>query len=71
MVRNLGNTDRLIRIILGTGLVFWGFATSGGGVACLGTIIGLVLLTTGMAGRCPLCGWLNLDTCRIPNPRKG
>jgi len=62
MTRNLGNTDRLIRIVAGAGLIFGGFVKTGG-LGCILSIVGLVLVLTGMAGRCPLCSIFNINTC--------
>lgn len=59
MTVNEGRTDRVLRVVLGLGLlslVFvgpqspWGFA-------------GLIPLVTGLAGHCPLYTLLGFDTC--------
>ena len=58
---NEGNVDRLIRVIVGLGLlsvVFVGPATMWG-------LIGIVPLATGLIGFCPLYKILGLTTCPI------
>ena len=67
MARNLGNTDRFIRILAGTGMFFTGLVKTGG-VGCVFSIIGLILVLTGLTGRCPLCSMLGINTCRIRPP---
>ncbi len=60
--RNLGNVDRMVRIIAGLGLltlVFVGPQTPWG-------YIGLVPLLTGIIGFCPAYCPLGLSTCRVP-----
>ncbi|MBX6391949.1 MAG: DUF2892 domain-containing protein [Burkholderiales bacterium] len=57
--RNLGTTDRIIRVVLGIvllSLVFVGPATPWGW-------IGIVPLVTGLAGTCPLYRLFGLSTC--------
>ena len=61
--RNEGTTDRILRVILGLGLlslVFVGPQTPWGW-------IGVVPLVTGLFGSCPLYTLLGLNTC----PMKG
>ena len=48
MNKNIGNMDRLIRIILGLALIIWGVIT----MNYLGAI-GLILVATALAQRCP------------------
>lgn len=60
--RNLGNIDRMVRIVAGLGLlslVFVGPQTPWG-------YIGLVPLLTGIVGFCPAYCALGLSTCRVP-----
>ena len=48
MNKNIRNMDRLIRIILGLALITWGVIT----INYLGAI-GLILVATALAKRCP------------------
>jgi hypothetical protein len=57
---NVGGLDRILRVILGLGLiaiVFVGPQTPWGGV-------GVVPLLTGLFGTCPLYSLLGIRTCR-------
>ena len=60
-MKNLGSTDRLIRLVFGLALVFGGIAKTGG-VGCVFVIVGLILTYTGTSGRCPLYCGLDIDT---------
>jgi hypothetical protein len=58
LVRNTGNVDRVIRVIVGAvlvGNVFVGLQTVVGW-------IGLVLIITGLFGSCPVYSLLGVDT---------
>ncbi len=70
MKSNIGATDRRVRIGVGAGLVLVGLATVGGFLE-LGTtagvvlsLIGLVLVGTGVSRVCLLYRLLGVDTCR-------
>ena len=59
--RNEGTADRVVRVILGAGLlslVFFGPQTAWGW-------IGVVPLATGLIGNCPLYSVLGISTCKI------
>ena len=63
--RNEHRTDRVIRVVLGLGLlslVWIGPQTAWGWV-------GLVPLVTGLAGRCPLYRMFGISTCSIGTPK--
>lgn len=64
MTRNLGGTDRLARIIFGFGLAAAAIAWNEPYTSCILSIIGLVVLITGLVGRCPLCAIFNISTCQ-------
>ena len=48
MTKNMGQTDRIVRAIVGVAIVVWGLMTSN----WLG-VIGLILLATAAMGWCP------------------
>ena len=61
MVKNVGRTDRAIRIVLGLALIVsaltglfspWGW-------------IGVVLLATGLIGWCPPYSIFGINTCKV------
>lgn len=60
--QNLGNTDRLVRIIAGAGLIALAFV----GPQTPWGYLGLVPLLTGVIGFCPDYCPLGLSTCRVP-----
>lgn len=60
MTRNEGNTDRIVRIVLGLGILGLGVATQ----SWLG-LIGLVPLLTGTLGWCPIYTLFGLSTCPV------
>jgi hypothetical protein len=62
MTRNVGTTDRVLRVILGLVLLSLLFVVEGG-ARWLG-LIGLVPLLTGLAGSCPAYRLLGIRTCR-------
>ena len=59
MKANVGNIDRIIRIVLGLGLIAWALA---GGP--LWAWIGVIPLATGLFTFCPLYTLLGVNTCR-------
>ena len=62
---NEGPLDRLIRVLLGIVLIGVGFgAISGGGGIALG-VIGVILLFTGVSGRCLIYKILNFNTLGV------
>jgi len=65
--RNEGTIDRVIRVVLGLGLLS---LTVFGPHTWLG-LIGIVPVLTGVFGFCPLYAALGLRTCRVdPSPSK-
>lgn len=68
MERNLGGLDRAVRILLGAGLTgaYMGFINLGvNPTSAMGVIVliaALALLVTGMAGFCPICNMLGINT---------
>jgi Protein of unknown function (DUF2892) len=58
---NVGRTDKLVRIIVGVGLLSLFFLLKGD--ARLLGLIGIVPLATGVVGYCPLYSMLGLNTC--------
>jgi hypothetical protein len=59
MTTNMGQTDRILRAVIGAALVIWGLATSN----WLG-IIGLVPLATAAMGWCPAYVPFGISTCK-------
>jgi len=59
MTKNIGKTDRTVRIVAGLALVLWGVLTHN----WLGAI-GLVPLATALIGWCPAYLLVGVDTCK-------
>lgn len=65
MKKNVGSTERVIRVILGLfvlSLVFWGPHSLWG-------LLGLVPLATGLIGWCPPYAILGISTCKHNAPQ--
>jgi hypothetical protein len=63
MFNNLGTRDRLIRLVLASGLFYAGlypFAHSGLGIGL--DLVGAVLALTGIFGSCALYGFFGINT---------
>lgn len=60
---NEGNTDRILRIIVGIALIVLGLATS----QLLLAVVGLVPLLTGLSGFCLIYRLLGISTCPVEN----
>jgi len=58
-MRNVGNADRTLRVVIGAALVVW--ALVGGPVWAW---IGAVPLATGLLGTCPAYSLFGASTCR-------
>lgn len=57
MNKNIGNTDRIIRIILGLALIIWGVIS----INYFG-VIGLVFIVTALVKRCPVYTIIGVKT---------
>jgi hypothetical protein len=62
MTKNIGNTDRTIRIVAGLALLSLPFLVQGD-VRWLG-LIGVVPLATGLAGWCPAYRLFGISSCK-------
>lgn len=57
MNKNIGKTDKIIRIVVGLVIIGFGIATN----SWLG-VIGLIPIGTALIGLCPLYSLLNMNT---------
>ena len=63
MFNNIGMTDRLIRLILASVLLYCGLLAYGGSTLGIGlTIGGAVMAISGLAGSCMLYGLFGIST---------
>jgi hypothetical protein len=60
-INNVGGVDKLIRIVVGVGVLSLFFLLQGD-ARWLG-LVGVIPLATGLVGYCPLYAVLGLDTC--------
>jgi len=59
MKRNIGNIERIIRIVAGAGIMSLAFV----GPLSLWALLGAVPLVTGLIGWCPPYALLGISTC--------
>ena len=58
-MKNVGTTDRAIRIVVGLGILVWGFADQ----SYIG-LVGLIPLATGLLGWCPAYCPIGINTAK-------
>jgi hypothetical protein len=63
MKKNVGSTDKIVRIVLGLGLLSLLFLLDAP-MKYLG-LIGIVPLATSLMGWCPLYTLLGMNTCKV------
>ncbi len=61
---NVGNTDRIVRFVVGILLLLWAFLGSSGSAAWIAGIIGAILVVTAGIRFCPLYVLFGLSTCK-------
>lgn len=60
---NVGGIDRVLRVVVGLGLILWFFVDQGQGFWHWAKLIGIVPLVTGALATCPLYTVLGVSTC--------
>ncbi len=60
--QNVGNIDRIIRIVLGLALIAIGFFALAGVAGTIVGVIGFIPLLTGLVGWCPLYSLFKFST---------
>ncbi len=65
--KNIGNTDRVLRIIAGAALLIAFFMNAGGSYNWV-LLIGVIPLATGLMSSCPLYSIFGLSTCPLKKP---
>jgi uncharacterized membrane protein YkgB len=63
LAKNMGQTDRLVRGIVGVVLLILAFASLAGTWAWVAGLGGVVLLATAALGSCPPYQLLGINTC--------
>lgn len=62
--KNVGKTDRIIRLVLGLGAVAGGYLALAEPLSYIVMLVGLVLMATGALGTCALYSVLGINTCK-------
>ena len=60
---NIGNLDRIVRIVVGVALLVWFFVDNGTGFWHYAKLIGIVPLLTAATRSCPLYSIFGISTC--------
>lgn len=63
--KNIGTPDRILRLLLGAGLLLWFFLDQGSGPWHYAKLIGVIPLLTGLLSSCPLYSALGVSTCPV------
>jgi uncharacterized membrane protein HdeD (DUF308 family) len=65
-MRNLGNVERAIRVVLGIVLIAVGYTADLSQVATVIVyLVGAIALVTGLAGYCPAWQLFGINTCPV------
>ncbi len=64
MLKNVGLIDRIVRFVLFLGFAIYGLLNISTGLWWVG-LFGLIPLTTGLAGYCPVWHALNIKTVSV------
>jgi hypothetical protein len=71
MTRNEGNTDRIIRAVIGITLIgLWMLGITQGILAVILAVVGAVLVLTSLVGFCPLYALFGINTCPVKSTNK-
>ncbi len=62
MTKNVGSVDRIVRIVIGLGLLWYAIFAAPTGYNWIGWI-GVVPIITALIGNCPLYSILGVTTC--------
>lgn len=62
---NVGTLDRILRAVLGAGLLLWFYVDTGEGFWHYAKLIGIIPLATALFSTCPLYSILGLSTCPV------
>ena len=66
MTKNIGQTDKIIRIVLGLGLAALDFfEVVKGGFSWVLSVVAVVLIVTALINFCPLYTLLGKNTCEV------
>ncbi|CUH77093.1 DUF2892 domain-containing protein [Tropicibacter naphthalenivorans] len=63
--KNMGQTDRIIRAIVGIVLLIAFFSMAAGVLKWIALVVGIVMLATAAMGSCPPYALLGINTCKM------
>ena len=63
MEKNVGGFDRLLRVVLGTALLLFGYRNRNRTVGTLAFVAGSDVFATAVIQRCPMNAVFGIDTC--------
>lgn len=63
--KNVGTTDRILRVVIGVALLAWFYFDKGQGFWHYAKLIGVVPLATALFSTCPLYSLLGVSTCPV------
>ncbi len=66
MAKNVGGVDRVIRLVVGAGLIYYAMSNLPGADAWMvpAGVIGFILVLTAIFSRCPLYMMLGINSCK-------
>ena len=67
ITKNVGNADRIIRVVAGAALAYGAYIAAGPAVYILGAAAAVALIT-GLIGWCGLYTLVGINTCKIDKP---
>ncbi len=64
LIKNVGSTDRIIRLVAGAALAAWGLFGAGvtSGLGILALVVGIVFIATGLLNFCPIFKLLGINS---------
>lgn len=66
MKNNMGNTDRIIRVLIAAVIAILFISNTITGVlAYVLLVVGVIFLLTSLVGSCPLYSFLGINSCRV------
>lgn len=66
MKNNMGNTDRIIRVVIAAVIaILYINHTITGVLAYVLLVVGVIFLLTSLVGSCPLYSFLGINSCRV------
>jgi uncharacterized membrane protein HdeD (DUF308 family) len=65
MEKNVGKTDRIVRLVLGVAAVAGGYLALAAPLSYVVMLVGIILIGTGALGTCALYSLIGMNTCEV------